>query len=87
MGSVPEDPPNTSNGADGERSEAHPPLPRDKRGWQVAPAPDGRGMPEHAPTGTPPHRHARLLVLRAGADRAELAVGAVLPARRRANSG
>jgi cell division protease FtsH len=38
------------------RSEAHPPLPRDKRGWQVAPAPDGRGMPEHANTGPPPHR-------------------------------
>jgi cell division protease FtsH len=41
----------------GERSEAHPPLPRDKRGWQVSPAPDGRGMPEHAnPAGRPPHR-------------------------------
>jgi cell division protease FtsH len=40
----------------GSRSEAHPPLPRDKRGWQVAPAPDGRGMPEHAPTGRPAHR-------------------------------
>ena len=41
----------------GERSEAHPPLPRDKRGWQVSPAPDGRGMPEHAnPPGRPPHR-------------------------------
>jgi cell division protease FtsH len=53
---VPDDPPNTSNGADGERSEAHPPLPRDKRGWQVAPAPDGRGMPEHTPSGPPPHR-------------------------------
>ena len=56
MRSVPDDPPITSNGAGGERSEAHPPLPRDKRGWQVAPAPDGRGMPEHAPTGKPPHR-------------------------------
>jgi cell division protease FtsH len=43
-------------GRDGERSEAHPPLPRDKRGWQVAPAPDGRGMPEHANPGPPPHR-------------------------------
>jgi cell division protease FtsH len=40
----------------GDRSEAHPPLPRDKRGWQVSPAPDGRGMPEHAPTGPPAHR-------------------------------
>jgi len=31
------------------------PMPRDKRGWRVAPAPDGRGMPEqHKPQ--PPHR-------------------------------
>ena len=31
------------------------PMPRDKGGWQVAPAPDGRGMPDqHRPT--PPHR-------------------------------
>jgi cell division protease FtsH len=43
-------------GADRTRSEAHPPLPRDKRGWQVSPAPDGRGMPEHADPGRPPHR-------------------------------
>ncbi len=56
MRSVPEDPPNTSARADGDRSEAHPPLPRDKRGWSVAPAPDGRGMPEHTPSGPPPHR-------------------------------
>ncbi len=39
-----------------ERSDAHPPMPRDKRGWQVSPAPDGRGMPEQAPSGPPPHR-------------------------------
>jgi cell division protease FtsH len=31
-------------------------MPRDKRGWQVAPAPDGRGMPEQQPTRPPPHR-------------------------------
>jgi cell division protease FtsH len=31
------------------------PLPQDKRGWRVAPAPDGRGLPdEHKPR--PPHR-------------------------------
>src|SRR5579863_3675400 len=31
------------------------PMPRDKQGWRVAPAPDGRGMPEeHKPA--PPHR-------------------------------
>ena len=30
-------------------------MPRDKHGWRVAPAPDGRGMPdEHKPS--PPHR-------------------------------
>jgi len=31
-------------------------MPRDKRGWQVSPAPDGRGMPEQQPSGPPPHR-------------------------------
>jgi cell division protease FtsH len=31
-------------------------MPRDKRGWHVSPAPDGRGMPEQAPTGPPAHR-------------------------------
>jgi cell division protease FtsH len=31
------------------------PMPRDKRGWRVAPGPDGRGLPEeHKPR--PPHR-------------------------------
>jgi cell division protease FtsH len=34
-------------------------MPRDKRGWHVAPAPDGRGMPEQAPSGPPAHRRAR----------------------------
>jgi cell division protease FtsH len=38
------------------RRDAHPPMPRDKRGWQVAPAPDGRGMPEQQPSKPPPHR-------------------------------
>jgi cell division protease FtsH len=38
------------------RRDTHPPMPRDKRGWHVAPAPDGRGMPEQQPTGPPPHR-------------------------------
>jgi cell division protease FtsH len=38
-----------------EKSVPPPPMPRDKEGWRVAPAPDGRGMPEqHKPT--PPHR-------------------------------
>ena len=31
-------------------------MPRDKRGWQVSPAPDGRGMPEQTPKGPPAHR-------------------------------
>jgi cell division protease FtsH len=31
------------------------PIPRDERGWNVAPAPDGRGMPDQ-PQGRPPHR-------------------------------
>jgi cell division protease FtsH len=30
-------------------------MSRDKQGWRVAPAPDGRGMPEHHKP-TPPHR-------------------------------
>jgi cell division protease FtsH len=50
------DAPSQSDSTSGDRSEAHPPLPRDKRGWQVSPAPDGRGMPEHAQVGPPPHR-------------------------------
>ncbi len=31
------------------------PMPRDKQGWRVAPAPDGRGMPEEQKP-RPPHR-------------------------------
>jgi cell division protease FtsH len=38
-----------------EKSVPPSPMPRDKQGWRVAPAPDGRGMPdEHKPP--PPHR-------------------------------
>jgi cell division protease FtsH len=37
------------------RTDAHDPMPRDKRGWRVAPAPDGRGMPEQ-PKRRPLHR-------------------------------
>jgi len=32
-----------------------PPMPQDEGGWRVAPAPDGRGMPEQ-PKPPPPHR-------------------------------
>jgi cell division protease FtsH len=31
-------------------------MSRDKRGWRVAPAPDGRGTPEQTPRRPPPHR-------------------------------
>jgi cell division protease FtsH len=37
------------------RNDPHPPMARDKRGWHVAPAPDGRGAPEQ-PTPPPAHR-------------------------------
>src|SRR5947209_1084124 len=41
---------------DGVRKAVPPaPMPQDEQGWRVAPAPDGRGMPEqHQPR--PPHR-------------------------------
>ncbi|HEY1451043.1 MAG TPA: ATP-dependent metallopeptidase FtsH/Yme1/Tma family protein, partial [Solirubrobacteraceae bacterium] len=49
----------TGQGA--SRADAHPPMPRDKRGWQVSPAPDGRGMPEQTPNGPPVHRRPSFL--------------------------
>jgi cell division protease FtsH len=36
--------------------EPRPPMSRDKRGWHVAPAPDGRGAPEQTPSRPPAHR-------------------------------
>jgi cell division protease FtsH len=48
---VPEEP----QAPDTTRSDSRPQLPRDKRGWQVSPAPDGRGAPPQ-PAGRPPHR-------------------------------
>jgi cell division protease FtsH len=56
MGTVPEEPHAEQEQMSGHRADAHPPMPRDKRGWQVSPAPDGRGMPEQAPKGPPAHR-------------------------------
>ncbi len=53
---MPEPPPNESDQPGPSRRDAHPPMPRDKGGWHVSPAPDGRGMPEQAPSGPPPHR-------------------------------
>ncbi|HTZ87060.1 MAG TPA: ATP-dependent zinc metalloprotease FtsH [Solirubrobacteraceae bacterium] len=56
--------PNTTGAGPGaSRADAHPPMPRDKRGWQVAPAPDGRGMPEQTPSGPPAHRRPSFFVL------------------------
>ena len=41
--------------------DTHPPMPRDKRGWQVAPAPDGRGHARAARASAPPHRRPAFL--------------------------
>jgi cell division protease FtsH len=37
------------------RADSLKPMPRDERGWRVAPGPDGRGMPD-PPVVRPPHR-------------------------------
>jgi cell division protease FtsH len=42
--------------SDGQNTVPPSPMPRDRQGWRVAPAPDGRGMPEqHKPRS--PHRY------------------------------
>jgi cell division protease FtsH len=56
MNAAPGESPNKPDPPGADRRDAHPPMPRDKRGWHVAPAPDGRGMPEQAPSGPPMHR-------------------------------
>ena len=48
-------------GASGPDTDPRKPMPRDERGWRVAPAPDGRGMPE-GPAAKPPHRSRAFLV-------------------------
>ena len=54
---MPDTPPNDPDDRlSASQADAHPPMPRDKRGWHVSPAPDGRGMPEQAPSGPPAHR-------------------------------
>src|ERR1017187_8965822 len=58
---MPEEPSSQPDRAGSNRTDAHPPMPRDKRGWHVAPAPDGRGMPEQAPSGPPVHRRPSFL--------------------------
>jgi cell division protease FtsH len=52
---VTEQSPETNSSPGGETATSPAPMPRDKGGWRVAPAPDGRGMPDqHKPR--PPHR-------------------------------
>ncbi len=58
---MPEESSKQSDRTGASRTDAHPPMPRDKRGWHVAPAPDGRGMPEQAPSGPPVHRRPSFL--------------------------
>ncbi len=53
---MPDEPSPEPADSSASRTDVHPPMPRDKRGWQVAPAPDGRGMPEQASSGRPAHR-------------------------------
>jgi cell division protease FtsH len=53
---VPNEPSREPDPPSASQTDVHPPMPRDKRGWHVAPAPDGRGMPEQAPSGPPAHR-------------------------------
>jgi len=58
---MPEESSSQTDRAGSHRADAHPRMPRDKRGWHVAPAPDGRGMPEQAPSGPPVHRRPSFL--------------------------
>ena len=51
--------PRSRQGDDVRTSGSPAPMPRDKRGWQVAPAPDGRGTPPS--TQPPPHRRRAFL--------------------------
>ena len=48
--------PDEPEAPDAKRSDSRPQLPRDKRGWEVAPAPDGRGTP---PVQQPPAHRTR----------------------------
>ena len=52
--------PSPGGGPATSRADGHPPMPRDKRGWRVSPAPDGRGAPQ-APGARPPHRRVGFL--------------------------
>jgi cell division protease FtsH len=52
--------PRPDTGPATSRADGHPPMPRDKRGWRVSPAPDGRGAPQ-SPGVRPPHRRVGFL--------------------------
>jgi len=56
MVGVPDEPHSEAGALKAGSTDPHAPMPRDKRGWQVSPAPDGRGMPEQTPTKPPTHR-------------------------------
>src|SRR5205807_10304371 len=47
--------PEPNQAQDAQKAVPPAPMPRDRRGWRVAPAPDGRGMPEDQKA-PPPHR-------------------------------
>jgi cell division protease FtsH len=52
---MPDEPPISNDSQAAQKAVPPSPMPRDRQGWRVAPAPDGRGMPDqHKPT--PPHR-------------------------------
>ena len=76
-------PPGANENGGANQSVPPAPMPRDKRGWHVVPAPDGRGTPQEdkaAPTSSA----ARLLDLPRGDLGAELDLGAHGPTRRAA---
>ncbi len=50
-----QEPTTADTAADDRKAPSPAPMPRDHQGWRVAPAPDGRGTPDHHKP-TPPHR-------------------------------
>ena len=87
MSGTPPDADNTSPTTDSSRttqkSGPASPMPRDKQGWRVAPAPDGRGTPDAAQAAARPTAGAGFWIFVRRAARAQLAVGADRSSRRR----
>jgi hypothetical protein len=54
-GPVSSSPPGANENSGANQSVPPAPMPRDKRGWHVVPAPDGRGTPQEDKA-RPPHR-------------------------------